>query len=124
MDLLSTIETRIEKLEKKISKKTVKNRLNDEKLQKAIQGLNDDSKLMVDLIQKQKSLDIKVIFNLLWSYFYYSFQKLEILLLGFKENGKIPSNDDIKPKEIRVMMLVLCLIGTFYFSFQSVLDNL
>ena len=59
MDLLSAIEARIEKLEKKIAKKTVKNRLYDEKLQKAIH----DSKLMVDLIETQKSLDIEVIFK-------------------------------------------------------------
>lgn len=63
MDFLSAIEARIEKLEKKIAKKTVKNRLYDEKLQKAIHDFNHDSKLMVDLIEKQ-SLDIKVIFKL------------------------------------------------------------
>ena len=61
---LRTIETRIENLEKKIARKKIKNRLYDVKLQKEILDLNDESKFMMDHIQKHKNLDIKVIFKL------------------------------------------------------------
>ena len=64
MDLLSTIETRIEKLERKISKRSVTNQTKEVKPQKTAHGSDGDCPTLEDRIQKQKSLNKKVISNL------------------------------------------------------------
>ena len=60
MDLISSIETRMKRLEKKIRKKHYGQ--DDENLRKAMQELTDESKLVIDLVRThKKSETVKVI---------------------------------------------------------------